>query len=309
MHALDPRTVERIAKIIVDSGGDQERPGWQLERLLRHAGWADPPEYDGSPRVSWITEVLLERIDPATDAARLLCRACHPLEYDGGRPVAEWFREHLNKAIESEGLMITLVDGRPIVGEIDTGVSVTPVFSQAARRDAVEVDAQRPSGRSTALDPAVDDFGENSPPLQVGSPPVSSGPAPNGPLVFLCHSSGDKEHVRRLYRQLCRDGVCCWFDEEDLRPGQDWEREINRAIRASRYVLACLSAASISKAGFVQKELRKALDVADEQPEGSTFLIPVRLEECEIPDRLSKWQWVDLYRETGYQRLVRVLSQ
>ena len=37
----------------------------------------------------------------------------------------------------------------------------------------------------------------------------------------------------------------------------------------------------------IQKELRKALDVADEQPEGSIYLIPVRLELCEFPDRLS----------------------
>jgi hypothetical protein len=128
MHALDPRTVEQIAKIIVDQGGDQERPGWQLERLLRHAGWADPPEYDGSPRVGWLCDALLERADPATDAARLLRRACDPLEYDGSRAVAECFRDHLNKTIEPEGLAITLVGGRPVVGEIGMGVGATPVF-------------------------------------------------------------------------------------------------------------------------------------------------------------------------------------
>jgi hypothetical protein len=37
MNRLDPRTVERVAEIIVDRDGDQERRGWQLERLLRHA--------------------------------------------------------------------------------------------------------------------------------------------------------------------------------------------------------------------------------------------------------------------------------
>ena len=36
------------------------------------------------------------------------------------------------------------------------------------------------------------------------------------------------------------DGVRCWFDEEDLLPGQNWDREINAAIRRSRFVLACL---------------------------------------------------------------------
>ena len=125
--------------------------------------------------------------------------------------------------------------------------------------------------------------------------------------VFLCHSSGDKEKVRDLYHRLRNDGVDCWFDEESLLPGQDWEFEITRAIRASSYVLACISESSTTKAGYVQKELKKALDIADEQPEGSTYLIPVRLEECEIPERLRRWQWVDLLSVGSYERLVSVL--
>jgi hypothetical protein len=92
-----------------------------------------------------------------------------------------------------------------------------------------------------------------------------------------------------------------------LQPGQDWASEISKAIRRSRFVLACISNSSISKSGFVQKELRIALDVADEQPEGSTFLIPVRLEECEIPDRLKRWQAADLFKPETYDRLRRAL--
>jgi hypothetical protein len=127
-------------------------------------------------------------------------------------------------------------------------------------------------------------------------------------LVFLCHSSGDKERVRRLYQRLMADGIDCWLDDERLLPGQDWEYEINRAISKSKFVLACLSKASVTKTGFVQKELKTALDAADRQPEGIAFLIPVRLEECEVPQRLSRWQWVDLFKEGGYERLVRGLK-
>jgi hypothetical protein len=72
-------------------------------------------------------------------------------------------------------------------------------------------------------------------------------------------------------------------------------------------VLACLSTSSIETRGYVQKELRKALDVADEQPEGSIYLIPVRLELCEVPDRLSRLHWVDFFSHDGYERLVRTL--
>jgi hypothetical protein len=127
-------------------------------------------------------------------------------------------------------------------------------------------------------------------------------------LVFLCHSSGDGDQVRQLYLHLKEDGIRCWLDKEDLLPGHDWEYEISRAIDRSRYVLVCLSADSITKMGYVQTEIRKILDAADRQPEGTTFVIPVRLEACPMPERLKRWQSVDLFSATGYQRLVRVLT-
>lgn len=124
-------------------------------------------------------------------------------------------------------------------------------------------------------------------------------------LVFLCHSSGDKERVRQLFHQLMADGVDCWFDEERILPGQYWEYEIDRAISKSRFVLACRSKESVTKAGYVQKELETALDAAAMQPEGIAFLIPVRLEECEVPHGMRRWQSVDLFKEGGYERLIR----
>jgi hypothetical protein len=126
--------------------------------------------------------------------------------------------------------------------------------------------------------------------------------------VFLCHAKSDKPAVRKLYQRLRAAGIDAWLDEEDLLPGQDWEREIPRAVRASDSVIVCLSCKSINKTGYVQKEIKFALDVADEQPEGAIFLIPLRLEECDVPERLSRWQWVDLFVPNGYERLMRALD-
>jgi TIR domain len=123
----------------------------------------------------------------------------------------------------------------------------------------------------------------------------------------LCHASGDKTQVRDLYQRLTNDGFCPWLDEENLLPGQDWSQEISRAVRSSVVVLVCLSRSSIAKTGYVQKEIKYALDVADEQPEGSIFLIPVKLEDCEVPERLRRWQWVDLFEERAYERLLKAL--
>ncbi|WP_239405964.1 toll/interleukin-1 receptor domain-containing protein [Frankia sp. Cj3] len=129
------------------------------------------------------------------------------------------------------------------------------------------------------------------------------------PKIFLCHASQDKTQVRDLYQRMRSDRFELWLDSEELLPGQDWDFEIRKAVRTSRAVLVCLSSTSTGKRGYVQKEIKYALDVADEQPEGSIFLIPVRLERCEVPDRLRKWHWVDLFDEDGYAKLIRALRE
>ena len=86
--------------------------------------------------------------------------------------------------------------------------------------------------------------------------------------VFLCHSSGDKPAVRDLYRRLRADGFAPWLDEEELLPGQDWQQEIPAAVRACDVVIICLSQKSVTKEGYLQREIREALYVAEEKPEG-----------------------------------------
>ena len=139
--------------------------------------------------------------------------------------------------------------------------------------------------------------------------PAASAGLPRRLRVFLCHASSDKPAVRDLYRRLRSDGVAPWLAEESLLPGQDWQLEIPKAVRSSDAVVVCLSSRAITKAGYVQKEIRYALDVADEQPEGTIFLIPLRLEECEVPERLRRWQWESLFQEKGYERLLHALRE
>ncbi|MCJ7689499.1 MAG: toll/interleukin-1 receptor domain-containing protein, partial [Clostridiaceae bacterium] len=127
--------------------------------------------------------------------------------------------------------------------------------------------------------------------------------------IFLCHSSGDKTRVRALYQRLSSEGFDPWLDEEKLLPGQEWKIEIPKAVRFSHIVIICLSSNAINKAGYVQKEIKDALDVAEEQPEGTIYLIPLKLEECDVPERLGRWHWVNYYEENGYKRLMSSLRK
>src|SRR5689334_4378358 len=89
---------------------------------------------------------------------------------------------------------------------------------------------------------------------------------------FLSYAREDVEQARRLYRDLRQAGATVWFDEESLRPGERWVSAIKKGILSSRYFVVLLSSQSISKRGFVQRELREALDVLSEYPEDEIFL-------------------------------------
>jgi Tfp pilus assembly protein PilF len=134
-------------------------------------------------------------------------------------------------------------------------------------------------------------------------------PSSQRPLkVFLCYSSGDKAKVRELYRRLNEDGFQPWMDEKELIPGHEFRSRIEDTVRTSDAVVVCISAESVAKESFVNREIRIALDVAEEKPEGTIFVIPARLEAVEIPRSLRKFEWADLFAEGGYERLVEALK-
>ena len=57
----------------------------------------------------------------------------------------------------------------------------------------------------------------------------------------------------------------------------------------------------------MQTEVRYALDIWQEKLEGDIFVIPVRLEECEVPERLRNFQWVNLFEKNGWERLLKAI--
>ena len=125
--------------------------------------------------------------------------------------------------------------------------------------------------------------------------------------VFLCHAHSDATAVRGLYNRLVKDGVDAWLDKEKLLPGADWESEIRQAVRESDVVVVCHSK-RFNKKGFRQKEVQIALEEADLLPKGEIFIIPARLEECDVLEDLQRWQWVDLFESDGYDRLLLALK-
>ena len=125
--------------------------------------------------------------------------------------------------------------------------------------------------------------------------------------IFLSYAREDKEKVENLYQKLSDAGFKPWMDKKDILPGEVWKSSIRRAIQCSDFFLACLSANSVSKRGFLQKEIKDALDIWQEKLEDDIYLIPVRLEDCRVLDSLRKFQWVNLFEEDGWTRLVKAI--
>jgi hypothetical protein len=132
------------------------------------------------------------------------------------------------------------------------------------------------------------------------------------PRVFLAYVVEDAAAAGRLYEDLAAAGFDPWMDRRKLLPGQNWPRSIEHAIGVSDFFLACLSSGSISKRGRFQAELRYALDCAAHLPLEQVFFIPVRLEDCRVPARISQeYQWVDLFPDwaAGVRRIVRSMRK
>ena len=126
--------------------------------------------------------------------------------------------------------------------------------------------------------------------------------------VFLCHASENKSIVNNLFDDLVDAGFAPWLDTEVLLPGMDWDLEIKKGMRASDAVIVGLSSISVTKEGYIQKELKLAQDIQDEKPRGTIFLIPLRLDECETPYDLQDIQWGDYTASDGFEKLVKGLN-
>jgi CheY-like chemotaxis protein len=128
--------------------------------------------------------------------------------------------------------------------------------------------------------------------------------------IFLCYAHPDSQYVIQLYDYLATAGFVPWMDKKCIQGGEKWETAIRRAIRATDFFVACISNQSVNRRGFIQKEIRLALNIWDEKLEDDIYLIPVRLESCDIPyERLRQLQWVDIFHPDGSEKLVRAIQE
>jgi hypothetical protein len=130
-------------------------------------------------------------------------------------------------------------------------------------------------------------------------------------LIFISYAKEDYEYAIRLYDGFKNSGLNPWLDKEDLLPGQKWDTEIKKTVKKCKFFLPMFSSRSVEKRGYIQREFRLGIDTLEEMPEDRVFIIPIRIDDCQIPfDKLSKIQYQDMFPDwnRGFQRIIKVIE-
>jgi TIR domain len=104
--------------------------------------------------------------------------------------------------------------------------------------------------------------------------------------VFISYVREDSLMVDRMQSALEASGVPVWRDSARLWPGEDWREKIRDAITEDALVfLACFSNKGLAKEKTYQnQELTLATEQMRLRRPGKTWLIPVRFDNCDVPD-------------------------
>ena len=124
------------------------------------------------------------------------------------------------------------------------------------------------------------------------------------PLIFASYASPDQSRVEGIVAELAGRGFNLWMDKLELLPGQNWDFEIKKALDRSDMILIFISLRSIEKRGYVQREIKDAIDKKKEKLVDDIYIIPIRLDpDASIPEELRHLQVIDF---TGIDSVERI---
>jgi tetratricopeptide (TPR) repeat protein len=110
--------------------------------------------------------------------------------------------------------------------------------------------------------------------------------------VFVSYATADRKEALSVCKAVERRGTKCWISCRDVKPGENYQEAIVRAIRDARAMVLVFS-----EAANISDEIKKELSLA------SKYKLPVlalRIEDAEPSDafayELSTRQWIDAFQ-------------
>jgi len=120
--------------------------------------------------------------------------------------------------------------------------------------------------------------------------------------TFFSYSRDDSEFVLKLAKDLRDAGINIWLDQLDIPVGKRWDTEIEIALKSSQSQLVILSPSAVAS--------HNCMDEVSYALEEDKRVIPILLEECQIPFRLKRVQRIDFTGdyESAFNKLLKAFD-
>lgn len=120
--------------------------------------------------------------------------------------------------------------------------------------------------------------------------------------IFISYAHSDRPYVQDLVRDLEETGVEVWIDFNNIKPGEDWDKSVEAALKVCDAMILVLTPRSVESQNV--------------RPEWSYFLelnkpiYPILVEPCDIPFRLRLHHYVDFQgdRDYAFKQLLRTIG-
>ncbi len=126
--------------------------------------------------------------------------------------------------------------------------------------------------------------------------------------IVITHANSDTSIAREVATKLTDAGFDARLASEARQvPQEDQRAIVQRLIRNSHACIALFSSESVRQRGPHQLELNIALDVLKEIPGDQIFLIPVKIDFCELPYSVRDYHALELGDPNAIPRLNQAL--
>ncbi|MBF6341257.1 toll/interleukin-1 receptor domain-containing protein [Nocardia abscessus] len=101
--------------------------------------------------------------------------------------------------------------------------------------------------------------------------------------AFISYSHSDKEFAKRMHTTLESNGIRCWLDEKNMKPGERILDAVDTAISSHDRLILCCSETSL-QSWWVHDEIRKVIEI-ERRASTDLKIIPLLLDNYLI----EKW--------------------
>ena len=135
----------------------------------------------------------------------------------------------------------------------------------------------------------------------------------NSSKAFLSYVKENEPIIRDIDQILTDYGIHVVTDYKNIEGGSNWKKTLQELIEGSGYFIPCFSKEFNQREKTVlYRELDYAIEYAKDIPIGRIWIIPVRINECTIPnieirsrEMLTDLHWINLFPKTAFEKGIK----